>query len=66
MGWRGVGVEAEVADALELESVFKFGVRERRLKFGAGENLERVGVEIVEDVLAFFEVVRIALAKSLS
>ncbi len=29
-----VGIEAEVADALELEAVFKLGVGERGLKLG--------------------------------
>ena len=60
-----VGVEAEVADALELEAVFELGVGERGLKLGAGEDLEGVGVEIVEDVLAFCEVVGIGLGEEL-
>ena len=62
---RGVGVEAEVAYALELEAVLKPGVGEGRLKLGAGEDFERVGVEIAEDVLAFFDVAGIGLGEEL-
>ncbi len=43
---RRVGIDAEVADALELEAVLELGVGERGLQLGAGENLQRVGVEI--------------------
>ena len=61
----GVGIEAEVADALELEAVLQLGVGERGLQLGAGEDLQRVGVEIVEDVLAFGKIVGIGLGEEL-
>ncbi len=60
-----IGIEAEVADALELEAVLKPGVGKRRLKLRAGEDLERVGIEIAEDVLAFFDVAGIGLGEEL-
>src|ERR1035437_7824542 len=36
----GVGIEAEVADALKLKSVLKFGVGKRWFQLGARENLQ--------------------------
>jgi hypothetical protein len=51
-----VGIAAKKADVLELKAVFEFCIRERRLKPGARDDLDGVGVEIVDDVLAFFDV----------
>src|ERR1035438_9536011 len=70
MGWSGVGgrirVQAEVAYALELVAVLQFGVGERRLQLGAGENLDGVGIEIVENVLIFSKIVRIGLGEEVA
>ena len=56
---------AEVADALELEAVPGLGAGERGLELGVGEDLERVGIEIVEEVAALGEVVGIGLGEEL-
>src|ERR1035441_1185009 len=61
-----VGVEAEIADTLELEAVFKFGVGERGLQLCASENLQRVVVEIVQNVLIFSEIVGIGLGEQVA
>src|ERR1700738_2664947 len=65
MGRGAVGVEAEVAYALELEAVFEFGAGQGGLKLGGGQDFEGVGVEIVEDAAAFGVVVGIGPGEEL-
>ncbi len=48
--WRGIGVDAEVAEALELIARTGLGVRERRLDLGAALHLERFGIQVIEEV----------------
>ena len=49
--WRGIGVDAEVAEALELIARAGRGVREARLDLGAALHFERVRVQVVEEVV---------------
>src|SRR6185369_1404857 len=62
-GFGRVWVQAEVADALELVVISEPCVRERWLKLCAGDDLEGVGIEIGEDVLAFCNVAGIGLGE---
>src|SRR6185312_1822209 len=60
-----VPIQAEIADALKLVAIFDFRVRERWLQHCAPEHLQRVGIEIAEIALAFFNVAGISFCKQL-
>ena len=48
---RRVGVDAEVAEALELEAAAGLGAGEARLDLAAGQHLQRVGIQAGLEVL---------------
>ncbi len=50
----GVRVDAEKTLALELEDGSRRGARQAGFDLAAGEHLQRIGVEIIEEGLAFF------------
>ncbi len=51
-------VGAEIAEAFELNFVFRRQFRQRWLEFAVGQNLEGVGVEVIDEVFALSDRIR--------
>src|SRR5471032_1150170 len=64
MTWfRVLDIRAEVAFALELETVFRLCIAQRRLSTTTSENLQRVRVDVVQETGAVFVLLRVGRAE---
>ncbi len=55
----GVRVHAEVAQPFELIAAAGSRIRQTRLQFASGQDLHRLRIQIIGELVAFFDVIRV-------
>ena len=61
-----IGIDTEIAETFELISAARRSIRQRRFQLRVGNHFQRVRIQVVGEVLTFFQLIRISFVNSLS